>query len=66
VRAGTYASSVAESHPITLNIPQETNMETMANYRIGRVALHLMCILRGGDHRMHLAGVMRELRPDRC
>ena len=24
-------------------------MATMANYRIGRVALHLMCILRGGD-----------------
>ena len=41
-------------------------METMANYRIGRVALHLMCILRGGDRRMHLAGVMRELLPDRC
>ncbi len=41
-------------------------MATMANYRIGRVALHLMCILRGADHRMHLAGVMRELLLDRC
>ena len=41
-------------------------MATMANYRIGRVALHLMCILRGGDCRMHLAGVMREFMLDRC
>lgn len=41
-------------------------MATMANYRIGRVALHLMCVLRGGDRRMHLAGVMRELLLDRC
>jgi hypothetical protein len=36
----------------------------MANYRLGRVTLHLICILRGSDLRMHLAGVMRELR--RC
>ena len=41
-------------------------MATMANFRVGRVALHLMCILRGGDSRMHLAGVMREIRLDRC
>lgn len=33
----------------------------MENYRIGRVALHLMCILRGSEFRMHLAGVVREL-----
>jgi hypothetical protein len=32
----------------------------MANYRLGRVALHLICILRGSDFRMHMAGVMRE------
>lgn len=34
----------------------------MANYRIGRVALHLLCILRGSDLRMHMSGVMRELQ----
>lgn len=34
----------------------------MANYRIGRMALHLMCILRGSDFRMHMAGVLRELQ----
>jgi hypothetical protein len=34
----------------------------MANYRIGRMALHLMCIVRGSDFRMHMAGVMRELQ----
>ena len=34
----------------------------MANFRIGRVALHLMCIFRGSDFRMHMAGVMRELQ----
>ena len=34
----------------------------MANYRFGRVTLHLVCILRGSDFRMHLAGVMRELQ----
>ena len=32
----------------------------MAKYRLGRVALHLICIVRGSDCRMHLAGVMRE------
>ena len=32
----------------------------MANYRLGRVALHLICILRGSDFQMHMAGVMRE------
>jgi hypothetical protein len=32
----------------------------MANYRLGRVALHLICILRGSDFRMHMAGVRRE------
>jgi hypothetical protein len=41
-------------------------MATMAKYRIGRVALHLMCIMRGGEPRIHLAGVMRELLLDRC
>lgn len=34
----------------------------MANYRIGRVFLHLACILRGSDLRMHMAGVARELQ----
>ena len=34
----------------------------MANYRIGRVALHLMCIVCGSDFRMHMAGVVRELQ----
>jgi len=34
----------------------------MANYRIGRMALHLMCILRGSNFQMHMAGVMRELQ----
>ena len=32
----------------------------MANYPARRVALHLICILRGSDLRMHMAGVMRE------
>jgi hypothetical protein len=36
----------------------------MANYRLGRVALHLACILRGSDLRMHMAGVMREFLGD--
>ena len=36
----------------------------MANYRLGRVALHLICILRGSDGRMHMAGVMREFFRD--
>lgn len=35
-------------------------MSTFAKYRFGRVALHLLCILRGGDRRTHLAGVARE------
>jgi len=34
----------------------------MTNYRIGRVALHLMCILRGSDFGMHMAVVLRELQ----
>ncbi|WP_265331337.1 hypothetical protein [Ramlibacter tataouinensis] len=34
----------------------------MANYRIGRMALHLMCILRGSDFRMHIEGMARELQ----
>lgn len=34
----------------------------MANYRIGRMALHLICILRGSDFRMHMEGVLRELQ----
>jgi len=34
----------------------------MTNSWIGRVALHLMCILRGSDFRMHMAGVLRELQ----
>ena len=33
---------------------------TIAKYRLGRVALHLACILRGSELRMHLAGVLRE------
>jgi hypothetical protein len=33
----------------------------MANNRFGRVALHLICILRGSNFRMHAAGVAREL-----
>jgi len=33
----------------------------MANYRIGRMALHLICILRGSNFRMHMAGMLREL-----
>jgi hypothetical protein len=36
----------------------------MANYRLGRVALHLICVLRGSDLRMHMAGVMREFFHD--
>lgn len=35
----------------------------MAKYRLGRVALHLLCIARGSHCRMHLAGVMREFLP---
>jgi hypothetical protein len=38
-------------------------MAMLAKYRCGRVALHVMCMLRGGNCRMHMAGVMRELRP---
>jgi hypothetical protein len=38
-------------------------MATMAKYRVGRVVLHGMCILRGGDWRMHLAGMLREFGP---
>ena len=34
----------------------------MATTRLGRMALHLICILRGSDFRMHIAGVLRELR----
>ena len=29
----------------------------MANYRFGRVALHLICILRDGAFRMHMSGL---------
>jgi hypothetical protein len=35
----------------------------MANFRLGRIALHLLCIARGSDFRMHLAGVWREFLP---
>jgi hypothetical protein len=38
----------------------------MAKYRLGRVALHLMCIVRGSDWRMHLAGAVREFLPGEC
>jgi hypothetical protein len=31
-------------------------------YALGRMALHLACICRGGKARFHLAGVRRELR----
>jgi hypothetical protein len=65
VPASRKSADRAPSHHIELSA-LETNMATMAKYRIGRVALHLMCILRGADHRMHLAGVMRELLLDRC
>jgi hypothetical protein len=37
-------------------------MSTIANYRMGRIALHLLCILRGGDTQMHWAGMARELQ----
>jgi hypothetical protein len=37
-------------------------MTTIAKYRLGRIALHLICVLRGSDARMHLAGVAREFR----
>ncbi len=39
-------------------------MNTIANFRFGRIALHLLCILRGGEPGTHLAGVAREL--SRC
>lgn len=32
----------------------------MAKYRLGRVALHLICILRGSDFQVHPAGALRE------
>lgn len=35
-------------------------MGALAKYRLGRVALHLLCIVRGSDWRRHPAGVMRE------
>jgi hypothetical protein len=35
-------------------------MTTLAKFRLGRVALHVLCMLRGSDARMHLAGVARE------
>jgi len=38
-------------------------MAKMANTRLGRIALHLACIVRGSDYRMHLAGVLREFLP---
>jgi hypothetical protein len=38
-------------------------MATIANTRLGRIALHLACIVRGSDYRMHLAGVLRECLP---
>jgi len=38
-------------------------MNKVANYRAGRVALHLLCALRGSDFKAHMAGVLRELRP---
>jgi len=37
-------------------------MARMAKYRTGRVVLHVICMLRGGNCRMHLAGVLREIR----
>ncbi len=33
---------------------------TIAKYRLGRVGLHLACILRGSKPSMHLAGILRE------
>jgi hypothetical protein len=33
-----------------------------SRHPLGRVALHLGCICRGGKIRFHLAGVRRELR----
>ena len=41
----------------------EVVVATMAKYRFGRVVLHLLCVARGSDCRMHLAGVMREFLP---
>lgn len=35
-------------------------MNIIANLKIGRIALHLLCILRGGEPGTHLAGVARE------
>ncbi len=32
----------------------------MAKYRLGRMALHVACILRGGNLQLHWAGVLRE------
>ena len=34
----------------------------MVNYRLGRVALHLICIVRGSDFRIHAAGALREFK----
>jgi hypothetical protein len=38
----------------------------MAQYRFGRIVLHLLCIMRGSDYRLHLAGVVREFLPGDC
>jgi hypothetical protein len=35
-------------------------MTTIAKYKLGRVTLHVLCMLRGSDYRMHLAGMARE------
>jgi hypothetical protein len=34
----------------------------LAQIVVGRVLLHVGCILRGGKFRFHLAGVMREIK----
>ncbi len=33
----------------------------MANYSIGRIALHVGCIVKGGKRSFHYAGIAREL-----
>jgi hypothetical protein len=35
-------------------------MNMLANLKIGRITLHLLCILRGGEPSTHLVGVTRE------
>lgn len=58
VSIDTIVQWIAASSGFTLS-----HMTTLARYSVGRILLHLLCILRNRRIRFQAAGIMREIAP---